>query len=269
MYHLFIPTRSRIGLDKQITLRDVIEFGSETLKSRTYLVCPESEEKYHRGYWERVISCPASGIGPTRDWILNLNFDSDIRFMFDDDMYFFQRADLDGDPYLGLERINSLDNVVNELYYWMDKEDFAHTAVSARQGNNRELRPFVDITRANNCHGYKRSVLLKHGINFLRLPVMEDFDVTLQLLELGYPNRVSYRYAWNQRGSGTSGGCSDYRDAMMQSEAAHKLKELHYDFVKVVEKEGEWNNMRVRHDVVIQWKKAFGSRRINHAPPAR
>jgi hypothetical protein len=92
-----------------------------------------------------------------------------------------------------------------------------------------------------------------------RIPVMEDFDLTLQLLRKGYPNRVSYQYVWNQRGSGAEGGCSSYRTAEMQTNAALKLKELHPDFVSLVTKTAGtvWKDMEERSDVTVQWQKAY------------
>jgi hypothetical protein len=93
---------------------------------------------------------------------------------------------------------------------------------------------------------------------------MEDFDLTLQLLRLGKPNRVFFEYCWNQRDSGATGGCSKYRTPEMQSDAAHRLAEMHQGFVKLVTKKSKdtstsWKGMKERVDVIVSWRKALES----------
>jgi hypothetical protein len=91
---------------------------------------------------------------------------------------------------------------------------------------------------------------------------MEDFDVTLQLLRLGYANIVLAQWVHNQRGSGASGGCSTYRTMDMQAKAAKGLAKLHAPFVNVVYKQTShaWGG-QARQDVVIAWKKAYYTQR--------
>jgi hypothetical protein len=75
---------------------------------------------------------------------------------------------------------------------------------------------------------------------------------------------VLFEYCWNQRDSGATGGCSTYRTAEMQAEAARRLAELHPNFVKVVTKKSKdtstsWKNMKERVDVIVYWRKALES----------
>ena len=97
---------------------------------------------------------------------------------------------------------------------------------------------------------------------------MEDFDVTLSLLELGYPNRITYKYAWGQGRSGDDGGCSLYRTSEMQKNAAIRLAEFHPRTVKVVNKRSKtkWGGLdsEVRVDVIVNWKKAFKPKRLEN-----
>jgi hypothetical protein len=110
-----------------------------------------------------------------------------------------------------------------------------------------------------NAYAYDTQALKELDIKLGRLPVMEDFDLTLQLLRKGYPNRVSYQYVWNQRGSGAEGGCSSYRTAELQEKAALQLREYHPGFVTLVTKSAGtvWEDMGERADVNIQWQKAY------------
>jgi hypothetical protein len=89
---------------------------------------------------------------------------------------------------------------------------------------------------------------------------MDDFDLTLQLLRLGFQNRVSNEFCHSQV-SHTPGGCSIYRTSAMQTESAHRLARYHPGFVRVVtrrcdERSSAWKGMKERHEVVVQWKKA-------------
>ena len=89
---------------------------------------------------------------------------------------------------------------------------------------------------------------------------MEDFHVTLSLLELCFPNLVMQDFACGQAASNAPGGCSLYRDAKLQSQAAMNLAAAHPGFVKVVTKNAKsWQGMNTRTDVRVQWKKAFST----------
>ncbi len=142
-------------------------------------------------------------------------------------------------------------------------EGYALVGISARQGNNRQEDTRVFNTRMNNAYAMHCDTLRKNPIRWDRMPLMEDFDVTLQLLRLGYENAVLYEFAWNQSGgSSAAGGCSGYRTNEMQAQCAGRLKELHPDFVTVVTKKakgGAWKGMEERKDVRMQWKKALAS----------
>ena len=108
--------------------------------------------------------------------------------------------------------------------------------------------------------GYNKKYLEREQITFGRIPVMEDFDITLQLLRRGYPNMILNHWVHNQGGSDTTGGCSTFRTPELQEKAANMLKEFHPNFVKVVEKETKtsWGGKK-RTDVTVYWKKAYKS----------
>src|SRR6201981_2746776 len=148
------------------------------------------------------------GISRTREWILDeLAFQRDERYvlMVDDDMDFCYRPNM-ADP--ALETIKDLERfeaMFETLEQWL-KEGFVHVGIGARQGSNHVFEPYRDVARMMNAYAYDTQALRDIGVKMGRVPVMEDFDLTLQLLRKGYPNRVSYQYVWNQRGSGAEGG---------------------------------------------------------------
>lgn len=212
---------------------------------------------WHRHYGE-VLACPHDGIGPTRQWILE-NSPTRGVVMLDDDLYFTMRED----PSKPRPLIQCHD--LRPMISWISDQldtGFVHGGISARQGNQNLDFPHVDCIRVNNAHFFDRDVYLETGIKFDRLPVMEDFDVTLGLLLRGYPNRIAYHYCWSQRGSGLSGGCSSYRTKEVQARAANALYDLYPDFVKVVTKTATSGGELFagdRTDVNIAWLKAWAS----------
>jgi hypothetical protein len=233
-----------------------------------HIVVPEDQVD---SYWAiakagiDLMPCPAEGISATRAWILE-NSLTEKSYMVDDDMNFCHRVpdwDLDTNAKLmtpSARPVEEVGQAFDMFEEWLDH--YVCVSMSARQGNQvAKDRWFRLATRMNNMYGFNVPEVKKLGIEFGRLKVMEDFDVTLQMLTMGIPNKVSTDWAWNQRGSGKVGGCSDYRTVEVQAEAAHKLKALFPDFVKIVEKDvkathlqGIWSK---RTDVVIQWRKAY------------
>lgn len=280
-----IPSAGRA--QRQVTLRAL----HDTKMLDVYAVCvcvPEREAKAyarlrHSG---KTLDAPVvlvpdtySGIARTREWILlNLAKEVDARYvlMLDDDMDFCYRPDVSKPK---LEMVNSpmhMRRMIRTMSGWLQNDGFVHVGLSARQGNNNEfygangaygLHPYRDVTRQINVHAYDTKVIQtlvkRKKLVFGRVPVMEDFDITLQLLRMGYPNRVLFEYCWNQRDSAAKGGCSTYRTAEVQAASARKLAELHPGYVKVTEKKSKatssaWKQMKVRVDVNVQWRKAYG-----------
>lgn len=272
-----IPTVGRE--DKQITLRSLVTLPE--WKGKVVLVTtPKREEKLKAfvGTRARVVACPVDGISHTRKWILTDFADAEkARYvlMLDDDMDFCYRPDV-AQPKLEMSNGERVDRMLRTLSGWLSDDGFVHVGISARQGNNRPffndekvygLHPYRDATRMMNAYAYDVRGLRKAKVELGRMEVMEDFDLTLQLLRRGLPNRVSFEYCWNQRGSGAQGGCSTYRTPEMQAEAAHKLASFHPDFVKVVTKASKetsasWKGMKERVDVVVQWRDAYDSSRV-------
>jgi hypothetical protein len=254
-----IPTKGRL---KQKTWKMLHAAG---LGPITYFVCePEDAARLRQQRASlpdaQFMECGVQGIHRVRQWIVD-NCQSPYVMMLDDDMEFFRRK---GDGDWHLKKCNSVDlrHMLLEVRTLLSIDGYPLVGISARQGNNRQEANVVFNTRMNNAYAMDVEILRHHGIRWDRLPLMEDFDVTLQLLRLGYDNAVLYEYAWNQNGgSNAQGGCSGYRTNAMQTMCAEKLKELHPEFVRIVTKKAKagWKGMEERKDVVIQWKKALAS----------
>jgi len=265
-----IPSRGRPSYKKQVTLRNFLDMKCK----RPVILCvPGTDPWEGRRYRNECLSIwggridlsveyvPHMGIAPTREWILTeLAAKHRERYvlMMDDDMDFCYRPDMSSPSLETIKDLERFEAMFQLLEQWLE-EGFVHVGLAARQGSNNTFEAYKDATRMMNCYAYNVHALRVLNIELGRVPVMEDFDLTLQLLRKGYPNRVSYQYVWNQRGSGAEGGCSSYRTPALQAEAAQKLKDLHPGFVTVVTKSAGtvWEGMDVREDVTIQWQKAY------------
>jgi hypothetical protein len=266
-----IPSRGRPSWKKQVTLRNFLDMKCK----RPVVLCIPDDAWEGRRYRNECLSIwggrinlsieyvPGThiGISRTREWIFTeLAAKHRERFvlMLDDDMDFCYRPDMASPSLETIKDLERFEAMFNLIEQWLE-EGFVHVGLAARQGSNNTFEAYKDAARMMNAYAYNVHALRVLNIEFGRVPVMEDFDLTLQLLRKGYPNRVSYQYVWNQRGSGAEGGCSSYRTPELQAKAAQKLKDYHPGFVTVVTKSTGtvWEAMKEREDVTIQWQKAY------------
>lgn len=201
-------------------------------------------------------------LSPTRQWIIEEAARRGEKkvVLLDDDLAFYVRKS-PTDWHLRYVEYDDTDRMFNLLEGWLD--EVAHVGISPREGNNRVESSYTEATRAMRVLGYRTDVFLKEGVRFDRIDTKQDFDVTLQLLRKGYPNRVSYEFAQGQwTGSQARGGCASYRDEAMMTRCAEELAALHPGFVRVDEKKTKsaWKDLGgVRKDVTMAWKKALGA----------
>lgn len=255
---IFIPSSGRV--DRQITLAQL----PPAYRKRTTLAVPSKEYDAYCKRWpdDSVSPIPVMGISETRKWLMGF-CRTRYCMMLDDDMVFAYRPVMSSPKLLSVSAAGV--GVSQLMTYWLGlMKQFAHVGLSARQGNNHVSEPYKTCCRMFNAYTYDLAVLeplLRAGkVVPGRLPVMEDFDLTLQLLRAGHPNAVIYRWCWNQPGSNAAGGCSQYRTGEMQAQAATELARLHPGFVRVVEKESKnWDGMNKRMDVTVYWQKAYQS----------
>lgn len=254
MLRIYIPT---IGREDQITLRCL----PKALQKNAVLVVPPQELKDWEAKGVPAIAHPKTcrTIGPVRQWIIDQHDDGKFGpflIMLDDDLRFSVRREDDPTKF-GVPT----DKDVIEGFKQVERalKKYPHAALRHREMAN-EADPVEYCTRALRALAYNVRVMRKLKIRFDRTIVMEDFDVTLQLLKLGHPNVILSTLIQNQIGSGAKGGCSTYRTMEKQAEGAKALAALHAPFVKVVEKEtkGAWGGGK-RLDVQVAWKQAFKS----------
>lgn len=250
---IVIPTYGRPQQSRQHTLNALVADGLLPV-----LLVQHREHHLYQWYHGPVHVLPPEiqTVAPTRDYLIhNEVWESRFVVMLDDDLHFFARRQDDPTKFRNLES-GELGRMLAQLEGMLDR--FPHVGIAPREGGNRNTEPFMLNTRIMRVLGYDRDFLRQHAVTFAPMPVMEDFHVSLQLLKLGRDTLVLNNWCNNQaEGSDAAGGCSTYRTAALQAEAAHLLAGLHAPYVKVVEKETKtaWGG-GTRTDVTIQWKKA-------------
>lgn len=253
---IVIPSFNRVN--EQTTLTSL----PYSMQEMCCLAVPESQAMDYSKKWPKTviwqIPDEVKGISHTRKFIMETWNNSRFLMMLDDDMRFCYRKHMHS-PKIKLLKPRDPE-LIQMLIYWRETmEDYIHVGLSPRLGNNRITEELLECKRMYNAYMYDMEVLRILKPELGRIPVMEDFDLTLQLLRMGWPNALIYRWSWNQyTGSNYKGGCSSYRTKEMQREAAKQLAKLHPGLVKVVVKEQEnWKGMDARMDVTVAWQKAY------------
>jgi hypothetical protein len=243
---VFVPSRSR--WERSLTLEAL-----QGKWDRVALVVPAAQVAKYRPlatrHGVRLLPCPAQGIAGTRQWIGRMAKGHFI--MLDDDLRFYTRAK-EG---VALFQFGKHDMSAMLIYVHRLLDLYAHVAISAREGNNRLDYPWVTNSRPLRALAYRKGPFIEceHG----RVAIMEDFDVTLQLLKMGYRNCILTAYAQDQPGTQAPGGCSDYRTHALHEANVRKMHKLHGDLVKLRQKENKTGGeFGTRLEATIYWEKA-------------
>lgn len=255
---IFIPTLNR-GPERQLTIR---ELGPKLVnKYSATLVCPKGEAGALARAGFNVMPCAAKGIAATRQFILD-NSDDRYVLMLDDDLnsWAWREEHSSGPDPLDVTVMYrkataaQVATGLNEVAKLLKR--YGHGSIGHRLFANN--RPALDFnTRQLRALAYDRDLLAREGVRF-RVPVMEDFDVQLQLLQRGHACFQFNRLVHEQYGSNTDGGCSTYRTDEVQRKAAERLAKLHPDCVTVVQKQQKGNGSMwgTRTDVRVNWRRA-------------
>lgn len=203
-------------------------------------------------------------IAPKRQWCLE-QCPTKYACIMDDDLSFFMR-----DENLKLRKATVADSetIFLEALYHLEHSDMAMVGISARGGNNLYPADWEDTFRMHRIWFLNIEPFRDLHINIAPYPefVMEDFHLILTYLENGHNNRVLYKYAQDDKGSNSPGGCSTFRKAATVEKAARWLCAHHPRAVRLKSKETAtgWDGMtelangkKQRIDVNVQWKKVY------------
>lgn len=278
-FQVVIPTHRRV--DRQVTFAGL----PAELRAKTLLLASDPAEakalrkKYKHDLVYAVNDPTVDGIAKKRQWIIE-NVKSANIFQLDDDMYFFRRCNKEYRTWEGAKsgRWVMNDDAKAEGRIFLFKDGFTdamkmkrwdyirnqmvehgvvHTCIGSRLMNNNVKPDIKWIGRAMHAIGHNRRTLLKHGIRFDEVKFREDFNVTLHLLRLGYPNMLLTNFIVNPLTYGSKGGASEERTVKKSDIAAVKLARIHAPFVKVVDR--EYKGSIPRKEVIVHWASAYKS----------
>lgn len=244
-----VPTMQRTH--DMRTVRDLQAAGLDPL-----LVVPTKETKDYRAATDAlVVGCPAKGIALTRQWILE-NVDNEAIVMVDDDLSFHVRRKDDPTKF---KPASARDVAALFKEFGKNLRKYAHVSMIGRQGGNRVEPGYLENSRPWHVFGFNVPRVVAAGAKFEKGLLQDDFDMTLQLLRAGLPNRVLCDWAVNQHhGHGAPGGAASYRTVDDHNASVLKLAKRHAPYVQVREKAyagDPWLGRRL--ETVISWKKAF------------
>jgi hypothetical protein len=259
---IVIPTLGRIN--EQHTYNALPQKYKDEVK---FIVQPHEYDEMASIYGEQVLCLPEgiNKIAATRNWIMH-EF-KDYRYMcFDDDMQGFVIKE----PYIldGKEKWKSrnfeesdFDDWFNHVEKWMD-EGYVHGAMLPATIKPVSGRwPYqANFRIVTNCF-WDGPNLPIDKINWTRVESGEDFDVALQLLNMGYPNMVSTKWMVSPSATNAKGGCSEWRDVEYHNKYQRELAKLWPGIINLKEttvKSGPWKGEK-KLNVTIQWKKAYKS----------
>jgi hypothetical protein len=232
-----------------------------------YVVGPDEMWKYavvmlELGIPARLLCCPEQpNIAMVRRWIgARASAEGLKKFVImDDDVGLLVRRGTDTWQLAGTTHDDA-----QAMLNWMEEalDSWENVGISAREGNNRAgvggvLELSKTNTRLMRVQGFQTVAfnMCEHG----RTQVMEDFDISLQILENGGSNCCSYFWAQGQAMTNAAGGCSEWRTHEVHEESAKRLRELHPGLVQLREKrnKGDADGFGTRTEVTIQWKAAY------------
>ncbi len=277
-FQVVIPTYKRPH--RQLTLTELpAELRANTLVlTSTWDEAKEIRRHYHHDLVWAVDDPSVDGIAKKRQWIIE-NVRSENIFQLDDDMYFFRRCPAKYRYWEGTENAGSWKirpeaakrghiflfkkgfDDEQRMYMWnlvrklMLEEGYAHTCIASRMMNNRIRSNLKIVGRSMHAIGHHRRTLLDNGIRFDQVRFREDFNVTLQLLKLGYPNAILNSLVVNPMDFGAAGGVSTERTMEASDREAVRLAKLHPGLVKVQER--KYSTSQSRKEVVVFWQKAY------------
>lgn len=265
---IYIPSCAR-ATEANIRMGPLLRLPAEWQERAIYVV-PEGQGEAYRTLLAGL--CPAArveetpghiaGISPTRHWIAVHAAEQGVSriVMMDDDIDFLIRKSPE-DWRLTAQTLDDTDHMLRTIEQLLSEH--AMVGISSREGNNRAGvgAPLDDNmvalnTRIMRLWGLRVEdwLAMEHG----RVEVMEDFDVTLQLLRSGRTNANLFYYANGQRQTNMAGGCSTYRSHDVQDRSARRLAELHAPHVRLRQKQNKTDRegLGTRTEVTIMWKNA-------------
>lgn len=261
-----IPSRGRYYDTKSATIQ---RLPREYYKQTVLFVPRDEEQRYKNTVWNlqmegiTVVPSDATYIGQKRAEIgqyAAANGWSKFCMLDDDLSQFAVRVD----PVVrDLRKCDPHDIVEMFVYVARYLDWYVHVGISPRQGNvaygSAEKPIVVECARMLRFLAYQTEVFnsIEH-----RMPILEDIDATLQLLNRGHKNAVFFHWSQDQRATGTKGGCSLYRTREFHDANVQRLHEYWPTLTKIRIKENFGEDavragFHKRTEIVVNWEGTY------------
>lgn len=200
-----------------------------------------------------------------RQWVME-EFMGSYKFIWlmDDDLTFLKRG-----PDMKLTKATQED--IEEMFQLVHKhlQEIPMVAISTRLGNNRVTEDYDEINRVTRCYAMSTAAFKEVGATFAPFEPFfaQDFHMTVCWLNKGFPNRILYTFAQEDRGSNANGGCSNYRNFEAQKKVSLWMERTHPEIKAVAKSSANWKGLEgkgssnYRIDMTVQWKKAYRPKR--------
>lgn len=254
---LYIPTYNRVGSQAC--------FDSLPSKWQDKTVLVVHPEEIHDGY--PTLSCPVQGTGiaPVRQWISEYAEGTCYGVIDDDCVFQYTRRENEDGPSNRPLTNDEFDDMIDLFNSWMDA-GFTFVGSDAAWNPPTRDKDYRTNSRLSGNVFYSEKLPVA-DIDWLSLPISEDYYVALQLLTMGYQNRVSLKYRINPGTTQAKGGCSTQRTLDIHNKSLEQLREKFPQFVQLREKiaksSGEWSG-KPKLACTISWKKAYASSQIGN-----
>ncbi len=254
---LYIPTYNRVGSQAC--------FDSLPPKWQEKTVLVVHPEEIHDGY--PTLSCPVQGqgIAPVRKWIAEYAVGTRFGVLDDDITYKYTRRENEDGPSNRPITEDEFDSMIDTFNSWMD-DGFTFVGSDCTWNPPTRDKDYRTNSRLSGNVFYSEKLPVS-DLDWLSLPVSEDYYISLQLLVAGHKNRVSLRWRVDPGTTQSKGGCSTQRTLDIHNKSLEQLREKFPAFVQLREKvaasSGEWSGKK-KLAATISWSKAFKSSQIGN-----
>lgn len=223
------------------------------------VVRPDEYRAYRDAGWMKitVLDKGVENIGQVRQWVIE-NAREEFIGLLDDDIAGFNFKPVMS-RYGGLRNASAkeIETAFATVATWLKTDKLVHAALAPRFLAALPCqKKHTENYKLSQCMFFDRKKLLASGARFDRVPIYEDIDLTLQLLQRGYPNRILLQCCFNPNKAGARGGCATYRTPDVKRKTVERLKKFYRPDILSIDYNEKANKITTR----THWKKAFNQK---------
>lgn len=205
-----------------------------------------------------VLDKGVEGLSATRQWVQD-NADKRYIVQLDDDLKGYTKK-IKPEEFASMHPMTYRDILkMDALFFrWLRAGRIGHCGMGDRMQTAWAGKEYAENTQIARFFCHDRIAVKSAGARWDRIPLIQDKDITLQLLRAGVPNRVSLMHCYNETGMGRNkGGVGIYRTSKLYEDCVVKLAKLHPGIVTVVDKARDHGSFQCTIQPRVAWSKAF------------